>query len=313
MKIRRSSRLAIFLAGLVLSTPLHAEMREWKTRDDGRAIEAEYMKASEDGVTIRRKSDSRTFTIPLDTLSDADREWVSAKLEAEAEKEMRNSKDNPFAKLVTGEWERHEGHGLDYRFYGGRRLRRADGDGMPLVVYLHGRNGDVMTPDQPHDPRRFSSEENYRKRPCFIIAPQCPGTGSWDGSNAEAVVKIIGDLAKHLPVDRNRIYLTGFSMGGYGTFHLLNQEPRLFAAGVPVAGGGNPAIASEIKRIPIWVFHGAVDDAVNVSQSRDLVAALEKARGIVKYTEYPEEGHGIIGKVYDDEEMHEWLFEQRKK
>ncbi len=312
MKTLRLTCLAI-LSAFAACTPLHAEVREWKTSDGERSIQAEYVRAADGSVTIRRKSDARIFTIPLATLSEADREWVAARLEAEAEEAMKNSKDNPFAKLITGEWERHEGHGLGYRFYAGRRLRRADGDGWPLLVYLHGRNGDVMSPDQPHDPRRFSNEENYRKRPCFIIAPQCPGTGSWDGNNAAAVVKVIGDLVKHLPVDRNRIYLTGFSMGGYGTFYLLNQEPRLFAAGVPVAGGGNPAIASEIKRVPVWVFHGAKDDAVDVSQSRNLVAALEKARGIVKYTEYPEEGHGIIGKVYDDEELHEWLFAQSRK
>ncbi len=306
----------VLLLALLSSGPLYGQMREWKTHDGERSITAEYVRSGGGNVTIRRKTDSKTFTIPLATLSEVDREWVGQKEEATMEEELRNSDDNPYAALVTGKWERHEGHGLDYRFYAGKRLRRdgeGEGEGHPLLVYLHGRDGDVMTPEQPPDARRFSEEENYRKRPCYLIAPQCPEGQSWDGTNAGAVVKIIGDLVKQLPIDRSRIYLTGFSMGGYGTFHLLAREPKLFAAGVPVAGGGNPATAGEFKRVPVWVFHGENDDAVKVSQSRDLVEALEKARGIVKYTEYPAAGHGIIGRVYDDQEMHEWLFAQRKK
>jgi predicted peptidase len=310
MKCPTLPRLFLLLPLLVGSAL--AEMREWKTSDGEKSITAEYVKSGEGSVTIRRKADSRNFTIALDTLSEQDREWVAQKEEEIQEEALRQSKDNPFMALITGEWERHEGHDLGYRIYGGKKLRRGGEERYPLLVYLHGRNGDVMTPDQPGDARRFTEEENYKKRPCFVIAPQCPTPGSWDGANAQGVVKIIGDLVKHLPIDKDRIYLTGFSMGGYGTFHLLAAEPKLFAAGVPVAGGGNPQSAGEFKKVPVWVFHGENDDAVNVSQSRDLVAALEKARGVVKYTEYPGEGHGIIGKVYSDSELHEWLFAQSR-
>ncbi len=126
-------------------------------------------------------------------------------------------------------------------------------------------------------------------------------------------MKIVEDMMRHLPIDPKRIYLTGYSMGAYGTFHLLGREPKRFAAAVPVAGGGNPAQVKSYRKVPIWVFHGAKDTTVKVEQSQEMVAALKKVRAEVKYTEYPDGDHGIGGQVYGDEEMHEWMFAQAKK
>lgn len=304
---------AVFLSLAIFSPSVPAsESREWKTADGSKTIAAEYVSAKDGKVTIRRTDNRKIFTLPLDTLSEADRAWVAKQLEAEAEEAAKSDKSNPFAKLLTGEWQKTEGHGLQYRFFGARKLRGADETGHPLVIYLHGRGGDVMTPEQPGEARTFSGEDNYRKRPCFIIAPQCPKDQSWDGANAGAVIEIIGDLTKHLAIDKKRIYLTGYSMGGYGTFHLLAQEPKLFAAGVPIAGGGDPNRADSYKKVPVWVFHGAKDDVVKPEQSQRMVKALEDARGTVKYTEYADGDHGIVGRVYGDTKMHEWLFEQRR-
>lgn len=288
------------------------ESREWKTADGSKTIQAEYVSAKDGKVTIRRTDNRKSFTVALDTLSEADREWVATQLKAEGEDAAKMDKNNPFAKLLTGEWQRHEGHGLPFRFYGARKLRGGNEAGYPLVIYLHGRGGDVMTPEQPGEAKTFSEEDNYRKRECFIIAPQCPKDASWDGKNSAAVVEIIGDLMKNLSVDKKRIYLTGYSMGGYGTFHLLGEEPKLFAAGVPIAGGGDPNKAETFKKVPLWVFHGAKDDVVKPEQSRRMVEALEKARATVKYTEYGDGDHGIAGRVYGDVKMHEWLFEQHR-
>lgn len=107
-----------------------------------------------------------------------------------------------------------------------------------------------------------------------------------------------------------RIYLTGYSMGGFGTFHLLAQEPQLFAAGIPIAGGGNPSSAGSFKKVPVWVFHGTKDPIVPVDLSRSMVEALEKERADPKYTEFPDGNHGIANQVYADQAVHEWLFEQ---
>jgi predicted peptidase len=285
-----------------------AAPRAWKTADGSKTIEAEFVSAKDGDVTIRRVSDRKIFTISLATLSEGDRKWVEDTLAAEEETSARSDKGGAFAKLLTSEWERAEGHGLSYRIFGARKLRGPDEKGYPLVIYLHGRGGDVMTPEQPGDARSFSAEDNYRKRTCIIIAPQCPKDASWDGTNAEGVVEIIEDLTKNLSIDKKRIYLTGYSMGGYGTFHLLAKEPKLFAAAVPIAGGGNPSSAEEFKNVPVWVFHGAKDDVVKPDQSKRMVEALQKEKAEVKFTEYPDGDHGISGRVYADTAMHEWLF-----
>ncbi len=303
----------MLLGFAIFSPTIHAaESRDWKTADGSKTIAAEYVSAKDGKVTIRRTDNRKIFTLPLDSLSEADRAWVTKQLETEAEESAKSDKSNPFAKLLTGEWQKTEGHGLQYRLFGARKLRGADEAGYPLVIYLHGRGGDVMTPEQPGEARTFSEEDSYRKRSCFIIAPQCPKEQSWDGANADAVIDIIEDLTKHLAIDKKRIYLTGYSMGGYGTFHLLAQEPKLFAAGVPIAGGGDPIRAELFKKVPVWVFHGAKDPTVKPEQSQRMVKALEDARGTVKYTEYPDGDHGIVGRVYADPKLHEWLFEQKK-
>ena len=131
-------------------------------------------------------------------------------------------------------------------------------------------------------------------------------------TSADGTQKIINTLVKNLPVDKERIYITGYSMGGFGTFDIVAKEPKLFAAAVPVSGGGNPATAASMKRVPFWVFHGDADTVVNVEQSRKMVEALKKAGGKADYTEIPGAGHGIIGQVYQDQKLHEWMFDQTK-
>ncbi|MEK7953477.1 carboxylesterase family protein [Luteolibacter soli] len=305
--------LAFLAAGFLSVLPVVATPREWKTADGAKTIAAEFVSAKDGQVTIRRTSDQKIFTIALATLSEADRKWVADTLAAGEEASAKSDKGSAFAKLLTGEWERTEGHGLQYRIYGARKLRGADEAGYPLVIYLHGRNGDVMTPEQPGDARSFSEEDNYRKRPCVIIAPQCPKDGSsWDGKNAEAVVEIIRDLMKNLSVDKKRVYLTGYSMGGYGTFYLLGKEPKLFAAAVPISGGGNPNDAENFKDVPVWVFHGAKDETVKPEQSKRMVEALQKEKAEVKFTEYPDGDHGISGRTYADKAVHEWIFQHKK-
>ena len=116
---------------------------------------------------------------------------------------------------------------------------------------------------------------------------------------------------KKLPiVDEDRIYVIGYSMGGFGTWHFLKSEPRLFAAGVPIAGYSHNV--GKMRSMPIWAFHGAEDKVVKVDGARRCAEELKRSK-VFKYTEYPEEGHGIAGKVTSDEELHRWLFEQKKR
>ncbi len=302
-----------------------AEFREW-TAADGRKLLAEFVSLEDGQVTIKRRVDGREFKLPLEKLSEADQAWATEKgaaLQAEAEKAaLRSRASNPFLKLVTGDWERHESEGLSYRFFAERKLGRssrttglgAEPKLYPLVIDLHGKNGDVMTPETPWSANNFAMKDHYRDRPCFILVPQAPKENeTWSGKNGAAVIKIAEDMIKHLPIDEKRIYILGYSMGAYGAFHLLATEPKFFAAAVPIAGGGNPSAVRDHRKVPVWVFHGAKDDVVDVERSRVMVEAMKKARAEVKYTELPDGDHGIGGQVYGNVEVHEWLFQQARK
>lgn len=302
-----------------------AEFREW-TAADGRTLLAEFVKLEGDQVTIKRRNDGRQFTLSLDKLSEEDQLWVKetgmALQKAEDAKPAEALADSPLAALVTGEWERHESEGLAYRFFGERKLLRETSSGVggqggpdrvPLVVCLHGKNGDVMTPENPWPANAFASRNNLQERPCFIFAPQAPKDDeTWRGKNGQAVVEIVEDMLKHLPIDENRVYLLGYSMGAYGTFHLLATEPKLFAAAVPVAGGGDPGGVRAHRKVPVWVFHGEKDDVVPIEQSERMVEAMKRARAPVKFTPDPKADHGIGGAVFQNAEMHAWLFEQKR-
>lgn len=199
----------------------------------------------------------------------------------------------------------------------------------PLVVFLHGagERGKDNTAQLIHGVPEFAREDNRKKYPCFLIAPQCPQRKSWANVDFRAaahkiakepsepgrlVLELIAGMQMEYRIDPKRIYLTGLSMGGYGTWDLLARRPELFAAAVPICGGGDPATAKKIAKIPIWVFHGAKDRAVKVERSREMVKALAAAGGHPKYTEYPEEGHASWVPAYKDPAMMKWLFAQKK-
>ncbi len=119
-------------------------------------------------------------------------------------------------------------------------------------------------------------------------------------------------LGKEFSVDDSRLYITGLSMGGYGTWDVIARYPRLFAAAVPVCGGADESTAPAVKDIPIWCFHGGADKTVPTERSRNMIDALKKAGGSPKYTEYPGVGHNSWDKAYSEPEMIKWLFEQKR-
>lgn len=202
----------------------------------------------------------------------------------------------------------------------------------PLVVCLHGARG-RGTDNRSRGSEAFavlSTPENRAQFPAFVITPQCPTGKKWvdspwkNGSYSTTaipmteplarVLDIIEALRKEFPIDPARIYVTGQSMGGYGTWDLLVRAPDVFAAGVPACGAGDPSQAARIAHIPIWNFHGADDDVVPVQASRDMYAALTQVGGNIKYTEYPGVGHNSYKVAWRTEtELLPWLFAQRKK
>ena len=190
----------------------------------------------------------------------------------------------------------------------------ADGQqSYPLVIFLHGagERGTDNVRQLVHGAKEFAKDANREKHPCFVIAPQCP-SGQWWGESRSLIVELIRELQKEYRIDATRLYITGLSMGGFGTWDLIGQHPDMFAAAAPICGGGDPQTCSKFAKLPIWVFHGDADNVVRPEQSRRMVDALKKAGGMPKYTEYPGVGHDSWTQTYADAAFMEWLFAQRR-
>lgn len=206
----------------------------------------------------------------------------------------------------------------------------ASGKQYPLVVCLHGAlgRGDDNAARGIEAYAVLKAPEVQAKHPAFLLAPQCAKNFQWvdtpwaKGSyNLDAVPEsvymkkvhaLVLQLTKDHPVDQSRIYVTGQSMGGFGCWNLAQLHPELFAAAVPLCGGGSPAHADRLKDVPVWAFHGAKDPTVPVSASREMVAALEKCGGHVKYTELPDGGHVIMKEAWAMPGLIDWMFDQKR-
>lgn len=125
-------------------------------------------------------------------------------------------------------------------------------------------------------------------------------------------IELVELLCKEFSININRIYVVGYSMGGFGAWEAILRWPDLFAAAVPVCGGGDESIAYRIRRIPVWAFHGLLDPIVKAARSRHMIQAIVAAGGVPRYTEYPNIDHFCWGIAFGDNEMHEWLFRQKK-
>jgi len=201
----------------------------------------------------------------------------------------------------------------------------------PLVIFLHGsgERGSDNDAQLKWGVMNFAKDDNMMKYHPIVIAPQCPEKMQWSNfsrtqnstdmklqsspsKTMELVFELIQQAIKKLPVDTNRIYITGLSMGGYGTFDAIERYPDLFAAAVPVCGGGDTSKASSIAHIPTWTFSGSEDPAVNPMYSVNMLEALRRAGAHLGFTQYPETGHFSWLGAYSDPLMMEWLFRQHK-
>lgn len=214
-----------------------------------------------------------------------------------------------------------------------RILKPADYDAnkkYPLVIFLHGagERGTDNLVQLKHGMADFANDESRKKFPAFVIAPQCPAERKWVEVNwsdpkhdmpeepsipMKQTFDVIEGLRKEFSIDEKRLYMTGLSMGGFGTWDALQRKPGYFAAGLPICGGGDVKQAAKLKNIPIWCFHGDQDTAVKVARSREMIAAIKEAGGMPKYTEYPNVGHDSWSATYRNPEVHAWLFEQVRK
>lgn len=183
---------------------------------------------------------------------------------------------------------------------------------MPLIVQLHGagERGNGGEELKLVDVHGFSKYLKDAEHDCIVVMPQCPENSFWV-ARVESIVKFIEQQMTEYDIDKDRVYLTGLSMGGYGTWFTAMARPDLFAAIAPVCGGGM-AWNAEVLNMPVWAFHGSADPIVSVNQSDEMVEKLKELGKDVKYTRVEGEGHGVWKRTYD-KELIEWLLSKKRK
>ena len=203
----------------------------------------------------------------------------------------------------------------------------------PLVLFLHGagERGTDNRKQLVHAAADFASPKRMEQFPAFVVFPQCPeeqrwvespwdlpsGSGEFDKAPSKpmkAALELVDSLVKKLPVDPAKVYVTGLSMGGQGSWYAAATKPRRFAAMLEVCGGGDPTWAADYQGIPIWALHGQNDTVVPISRAREMVVALTKSGHApeLRYTEYPGVGHNSWAQTFKRADVFEWLFAQRK-
>ena len=184
--------------------------------------------------------------------------------------------------------------------------------GWPLVLFLHGagERGDDLKKVSRHGLPKML--KNGMDLPCIVVSPQCSKHSWWTHPGEQAaLIALLDEIEKTHRVDKSRVYLTGLSMGGFGSWMLASDYPDRFAAVAPVCGGGDPSKAAKLKNTPIWVFHGARDFIVPKSKSETMVKAIKKAGGNPKYTLYPKAGHDAWSPTYANPDFYKWMLAQK--
>lgn len=179
----------------------------------------------------------------------------------------------------------------------------------PLMIFLHGsgESGTELAKVKVHGPPKLI--EQGKKFPFIVVSPQAPPQTGWQ---VEVLKSMLDDLKKKYRVDRDRIYLTGLSMGGYGTWNFSLKYPDELAAIAPVCGGGDAGEVWKLRHMPVWCFHGAKDDVVPPSESQKMVDGLKKYNSNVRFTLYPDANHNSWDTTYSNDSLYTWLLSQKK-
>lgn len=182
---------------------------------------------------------------------------------------------------------------------------------LPLILQLHGAGergdgGEDLSKVEIHGFARLMQQQDFE---CILVMPQCPKDTFW-AARVESILKFIDQLKQEFPIDEDRVYLTGLSMGGYGTWYTAMANPSLFAAIAPVCGGGM-AWNAGVLNMPVWAFHGAEDKVVNVRNTEEMIERLQALHRDVTYTRLEGVGHNAWVHAYQ-EPLLRWLLEQSR-
>ncbi|MBI3416135.1 MAG: prolyl oligopeptidase family serine peptidase [Verrucomicrobia bacterium] len=187
----------------------------------------------------------------------------------------------------------------------------------PLILFLHGageRGTNVWTVAVHGPPKIVKAKPDFQ---FIVVSPQCPTGQTW---NNDTIMALLDEITAKYKVDKSRVYLTGLSMGGFGSWSLATSHPERFAAVAPICGGGDPIrilLADKqrleiLKSLPIWAFHGAKDNVVKLERSEQMVNAFKKIGNDVKLTVYPEAGHDSWTEAYNNPELYEWFLQHSR-
>jgi predicted peptidase len=235
---------------------------------------------------------------------------------------MSQSSSDPNTKTLQAK--AHEprfaaGAGINYLLFLPADYQTNSSKRWPLIFFLHGageRGSDVWKV-AVHGPSKYIL--NHPEFPFILVAPQCPTDGHWSN---DQLLSLLDDVTKRYQADSARIYLTGLSMGGYGTWNLGTSFPEKFAAIVPISGGGemiglllnkSGGHAAALKSLPVWAFHGGRDTTVPQAESERMVKAMKDLGDQeVELTIYPEAGHDAWTQTYNNPKLYEWLLQHRR-
>lgn len=225
--------------------------------------------------------------------------------------------------FIAREYHSKMGVKLPYRLYVPASAKRDQA--LPLILYLHGSGGAGT------DNRKQISGGNtpgthiwieptmQERHPAFVLAPQIPENSKWHSSSdvplphVVALLELLDKLHSELRIDPYRVYVVGQSLGGFGAWDIISKYPHIFAAAVPLCGGGDTKQILSARYIAVWAFHGAKDATVPASRSREMVDALRTVNSSVRYTEYPEVGHDVWTSAFAERDLPEWMFAQHRR
>jgi predicted peptidase len=181
----------------------------------------------------------------------------------------------------------------------------------PLLIFLHGsgESGEDLEKVKTHGPPKFlASRPDF---PFIVASPQA--RTNFEGFDPVALNAMLDELLERLPIDPDRVYLTGLSMGGFSTYRWASQHPERFAAIAPVCGGWDPVDACRLKDVPVWAFHGAQDPVVSLAGDQVMIDAIKACGGDARLTVYLYTGHDSWTQAYADPELYTWLLQQRRR
>ena len=202
---------------------------------------------------------------------------------------------------------------MDFLLYVPETYSQNPTKAYPLMIFLHGsgERGDTLELVKVHGPPKLAERDGWE---FIVVSPQCKlGTRWSDEVNMQTLSRLLDLILEEYRVDEDRVYLTGLSMGGSGSWAWAAREPERFAAVVPICGAGDPGWAKNYKGLPIWVFHGAKDRVVPLVRSEEMVQAIKPYNPDIKLTVYPEAGHDSWTETYDNPVLYEWMLSHKRE